>query len=110
VSVAAPSGSRAARLWAWLDARVGLADVAYLARKKQVPVHRHTVWYYFGGMTLFLFAVQVITGILLLLYYRPSAEEAYESIQFLMTDSWCSRPSSISSACSCSRPTGHPGS
>jgi quinol-cytochrome oxidoreductase complex cytochrome b subunit len=86
VSVAAPSGSRAARLWAWLDARVGLADVAYLARKKQVPVHRHTVWYYFGGMTLFLFLVQVVTGILLLLYYRPSAEEAYESIQFLMTE------------------------
>jgi cytochrome b6 len=86
VSVAAPSGSRAAQLWAWLDARVGLADVAYLARKKQVPVHRHTVWYYFGGMTLFLFGVQVVTGILLLLYYRPSAEEAYESIQFLMTE------------------------
>ncbi len=37
-------------------------------------------------MTLFLFMVQVITGILLLLYYRPSAAEAFESIQFLMTE------------------------
>ena len=36
------------------------------------------------GMTLFLFMVQVSTGILLLLYYRPSAEEAFESVQFLM--------------------------
>jgi len=50
-----------------------------------VPVHRHTIWYYLGGMTLFLFIVQVGTGILLLFYYRASASEAYESIQFIMT-------------------------
>jgi cytochrome b6 len=36
-------------------------------------------------MTLFLFGVQVFTGILLLLYYRPSAAEAYESVQFIVT-------------------------
>ncbi|MBI3007374.1 MAG: cytochrome bc complex cytochrome b subunit [candidate division NC10 bacterium] len=70
----------------WLDERVGLADLERLARKKEVPVHRHTVWYYLGGMTLFLFLVQVATGILLLFYYRPSAEEAYESVQFLMAE------------------------
>lgn len=74
------------RLWTWLDQRVGLAEVEKLARKKRVPVHRHTVWYYFGGMTLFLFGIQVMTGILLLFYYRPSAEEAYESVQFLMAE------------------------
>ena len=51
-----------------------------------MPVHRHTIWYYFGGMTLFLFVVQVCTGILLLLYYRPSAEAAFESVQFIMTE------------------------
>jgi cytochrome b6 len=74
------------RLWHWLDERIGLQDIEYLAKKKEIPVHRHTVWYYFGGMTLFLFMVQVATGILLLLYYRPSAGEAFESIQFLMTE------------------------
>ena len=37
-------------------------------------------------MTLFLFMIQVGTGILLLLYYRPSANEAFESIQFIMTE------------------------
>ena len=74
------------RLWTWLDQRVGLAELEKLARKKRVPVHRHTVWYYFGGMTLFLFGIQVMTGILLLFYYRPSAEEAYESVQFLMAE------------------------
>lgn len=78
--------SRQARLLAWLDDRLGLSALGTLARKKQVPVHRHTIWYYLGGMTLFLFAVQITTGTLLLLYYRPSAEEAYESVQFLMAD------------------------
>jgi cytochrome b6 len=74
------------KLWHWLDERIGLQDIEYLAKKKDVPVHGHTFWYYFGGMTLFLFMIQVTTGILLLLYYRPSAGEAYESIQFLMTE------------------------
>ena len=77
---------RHGRLWKWLDQRVGLKDLEKLARKKEIPVHRHSIWYYLGGMTLFLFIIQVSTGILLLLYYRPSAEEAFESIQFLMAE------------------------
>src|SRR6185295_13290897 len=44
-----------------------------------------TMWYYFGGITLFLFVIQVVTGILLLLYYRPTTSEAFESVQFIMT-------------------------
>ena len=74
-----------ARGWDWLEERVGLSLFQELARKKQVPVHRHSIWYYLGGMTLFLFGIQVATGILLLLYYRPSADEAFESVQFIMT-------------------------
>jgi len=74
------------KVWAWLDTRLGLEDIIRIAQHKQVPIHRHSIWYYFGGMTLFLFGVQVATGILLLFYYRPSAEEAYESIQFLMAE------------------------
>jgi cytochrome b6 len=71
---------------AWLDKRLALSSIALIAAKKEVPVHRHTIWYYFGGMTLFLFCVQVVTGILLLLYYRPSAENAFESVQFIITE------------------------
>lgn len=70
----------------WIDERLSIATAAEMARKKEVPLHRHTIWYYLGGMTLFLFAVQVVTGILLLLYYRPSAENAFESVQFIMTE------------------------
>jgi quinol-cytochrome oxidoreductase complex cytochrome b subunit len=70
----------------WLDERLSITTLAAVAKKKEVPLHRHSIWYYFGGMTLFLFAVQVVTGILLLLYYRPSAENAFESVQFIMTE------------------------
>jgi cytochrome b6 len=73
------------RCLAWLEERTGWSFLLDLGRHKQVPQHRHTLWYYLGGMTLFLFGLQVGTGILLLLYYRASAEEAFESVQFLVT-------------------------
>src|SRR6476660_8663972 len=73
-------------MFVWLDDRLGLSSLLKIAEKKEVPNHRHSIWYYFGGMTLFLFSIQVATGILLLLYYRPSAETAFESVQFIMTD------------------------
>ena len=71
---------------AWLDERLSISTLAAMAKKKEVPLHRHSIWYYFGGMTLFLFTVQVATGILLLLYYRPSSENAFESVQFIITE------------------------
>ena len=40
------------RLWTWRDERVGLAELEKRAKKKEIPVHRHTVWYYLGGATL----------------------------------------------------------
>jgi quinol-cytochrome oxidoreductase complex cytochrome b subunit len=69
----------------WLDERLDLSDIRHFVADKAVPVHAQKVWYYLGGITLFLFAVQVFSGILLLLYYRPSAAEAYESVQFIVT-------------------------
>jgi cytochrome b6 len=73
------------RLATWSRQRVPLAAIEEAIRHKTVPVHRHSYAYYLGGMTLFLFGVQVATGALLLLYYRPSSNEAYESVQFIMT-------------------------
>ena len=72
-------------IYAWLRARLPIDNVVDLAEHKTVPVHRYSICYYVGGMTLFFFIVQVVTGILLMLYYRPSAGEAFESVEFLMT-------------------------
>jgi len=70
----------------WLDERVDLRGVRHFVAEKGVPLHAQKAWYYLGGMTLFLFVVQIFTGILLLLYYRPSAAEAYESVQFIVSE------------------------
>lgn len=76
---------RLAGAYAWFDDRLGISAVAEVASHKTVPVHRYSVFYFLGGMTLFFFLIQVVTGILLMLYYRPSAEEAFESVEFIMT-------------------------
>jgi cytochrome b6 len=75
----------ASRISDWLAERLPIQTARDFASHKTVPVHRYTVVYYFGGMTLFFFIVQVMTGILLMLYYRPSAAEAFESVEFIMT-------------------------
>ena len=77
--------SPAAQIHHWLDERFGWADLIAPLKKKSVPHHRLSYWYFLGGMTLFLFLVQVTTGILLLLYYRPSSTEAFESVQYIST-------------------------
>ena len=69
----------------WLDQRFGWDDLLAPMRKKTVPLHKLSYWYFLGGITLFLFVIQVLTGILLLLYYRPGASEAFESVQYIMT-------------------------
>jgi len=73
------------RLQSWLEDRLGFQDIRRFLMHKSVPVHSGTLWYYFGGITLFLFMIQVVTGILLLLYYKPTTSEAYESVQFITT-------------------------
>ncbi len=72
-------------MYRWVDERVELEDLVKFMGKKYVPLHRHSIWYYFGGVSLFLFIIQVVTGILLLLYYKSGEEFAFESIEFIMS-------------------------
>lgn len=67
----------------WIDERVDIRGMFAPLMEKTVPRHRYSHWYLLGGVTLFLFGVQVCTGLLLLLYYRPSTGEAYESVQYI---------------------------
>ena len=39
----------------WLDERLDLSDIRHFIAEKGVPIHTQEVWYYLGGMTLFLF-------------------------------------------------------
>jgi cytochrome b6 len=60
--------------------RLGLQEAIAFAKKKTVPDHKYSFWYYWGGISLFCFLIQVVTGILLMVYYRPGPE-SYESVR-----------------------------
>jgi cytochrome b6 len=78
--------TRLQRAKAFLFERLGLDSALVLAAKKTVPVHQTTVFYFLGGMALFLFGIQVATGILLAVYYKPSPDQAFESVRAIMTE------------------------
>jgi cytochrome b6 len=82
--LSSPSAARSA-LVTWIDERLGVRDAIAFLRHKTVPLEGATIWYYFGGVSLFLFGIQVATGLLLLFYYRPGVDSAYESVQFVVT-------------------------
>lgn len=69
----------------WLDERLGLSAILAVARHKTVPQHKHSFWYYWGGLSTFLFTVQLFTGVLLLVYFRPG-KEAFESVRQITYD------------------------
>ena len=70
----------------WVEERLPWRGAVDFLRKKKVPMGWHSPSYYLGGMALFCFIVQVITGTLLLVYYKPSADQAYESVKFITVD------------------------
>jgi len=57
----------------WVDERYDVEGLKRLAKGKTHPEHRYELFYYTGGATLFLFSVQIITGMLMALYYVPTS-------------------------------------
>ncbi|HSB35723.1 MAG TPA: cytochrome b N-terminal domain-containing protein, partial [Thermoanaerobaculia bacterium] len=73
------------RLWSSLDERFQLSGLVEFLRHKEIPLGGHsTVWYYFGGVSLFFFTVQIVTGILLLMNYQVGENTSYESMKYLV--------------------------
>jgi hypothetical protein len=67
----------------WVDKRYMISEPMTKILNKPVPRFALRWWYCLGGITAFLFVVQGITGIMLAFYYKPTAAEAYASIQFI---------------------------
>ncbi len=66
----------------WLDERLGLTTLYKVLLDRKVP--KVNWWFTLGSANLFLFALQLITGMLLTVYYVPSPDHAYDSIQYIM--------------------------
>jgi cytochrome b6 len=58
-------------------------NYASMVEKKEVPVHRLSWGYYMGGLALFFFLVQLVTGLLLLFYYQPTVSDAHASVEYI---------------------------
>jgi ubiquinol-cytochrome c reductase cytochrome b subunit len=70
---------------AWLQSRTGVLGL--LNKFLEEPVPARGRWFYvFGSSTLTAFAVQVVTGIAMLFFYRPTVGEAYSSVLYIMND------------------------
>jgi quinol-cytochrome oxidoreductase complex cytochrome b subunit len=72
----------AAKFVTWLDERLGLQGIYSTIFDRKVP--KVNWWFTLGSASLFLFVMQVVTGIFLSVYYVPSPDHAYDSIQFIM--------------------------
>jgi ubiquinol-cytochrome c reductase cytochrome b subunit len=70
----------------WFDARLQLSSVVRETVTHQVPRETASWWYVFGSAALTVFALQVVTGIMLAFVYVPSASEAWNSLQVLNHD------------------------
>lgn len=70
----------------WLDDRIPLHKILKFLGNKTVPRHRYTFHYLFGGLALMFFAIQLLSGLLLTLYYIPTPEAAHESVRRIMNE------------------------
>jgi quinol-cytochrome oxidoreductase complex cytochrome b subunit len=72
----------AAKVVNWLDERLGIISIYDLVFDRKIP--KVNWWFTLGSASLFLFVMQGMTGIFLTVYYVPSPDHAYDSIQFIM--------------------------
>jgi len=72
------------KLYTWLDERLGLNDLYKNVLDRPEP--KGNWWNTLGSASLFLFVLQCVTGIFLTVYYTPSPDHAYDSIQYIMND------------------------
>lgn len=71
------------KVYRWLDKRLRLKPVEETLLNEPIPGGASWV-YVFGSATLFLFFLQLTTGMFLAVYYAPTPDHAYDSIVFIM--------------------------
>jgi ubiquinol-cytochrome c reductase cytochrome b subunit len=70
----------------WIDVRIGVREVVGKELTGYLLPRNINAWYSLGSVLLVSFGIQVVTGILLLIYYVPDADKAFKSVTFIMND------------------------
>jgi len=73
-------------LLGWIDARFPLSSMWYDHLARYYAPKNFNFWYYFGSLALLVLVMQIITGIWLTMNYKPDAELAFNSVEYIMRD------------------------
>lgn len=70
----------------WLDARFPVMDFWRGHLSEYYAPKNFNFWYYFGSLAALMLVIQLLTGIFLTMNYKPTAETAFASVEYIMRD------------------------
>ena len=70
----------------WIDDRFPLTATWKKHLSEYYAPKNLNVWYNFGSLALLILAMQLVTGILLTMHYKPDAARAFASVEYIMRD------------------------
>ena len=71
----------------WLENRFPTAFSEYKKHMSEYYAPKNFNWlYYFGALSLLVLVIQIVTGIFLVMHYKPDAAKAFESVEYIMRD------------------------
>src|SRR5512147_1577461 len=79
-------GSLAGNLLEWVDARFPLTSNWKSHLSEYYAPKNFNFWYYFGSLAMLVLVIQIVTGIFLVMHYKPDATLAFGSVEYIMRD------------------------
>lgn len=70
----------------WVDSRFPLMKMWNEHLAQYYAPKNFNFWYYFGSLALLVLIIQIVTGIFLTMNYKPDAELAFGSVEYIMRD------------------------
>ena len=81
-----PSAPAAAKLLNWIDNRFPLTKLYNEHVGEYYAPKNFNFWYIFGSLALLVLVIQIVTGIFLVMNYKPDANLAFASVEYIMRD------------------------
>ncbi len=73
-------------LLGWVDARFPLSSLWEDHLSKYYAPKNFNFWYFFGSLAMLVLVIQIVSGIFLTMSYKPDAERAFASVEYIMRD------------------------
>ena len=70
----------------WVDERLPVIEFWEDHLSKYYAPKNFNFWYFFGSLALLILVLQIVTGIFLTMHYKPDAELAFASVEYIMRD------------------------